>query len=190
MRLSARSLLSPTRSSVRTSENSSAKAPFHALDQPRDRTEEANACFDRYRQQIECIGEVVADLRPARRRATTEQQTRNDEANDAEEAREEQRRTERLAGDCRHEQRRNDAAGDQQKPVHDIGLRGNAAREAGRSEALRQSIGQLLRDQPLAEPLDRAVVISAATCRREPRRTPPTTGGRLRRPSAGAGPRP
>ncbi len=42
------------------------QGPFHALDEPRDRTEEANACFDRYRQQIECIGEVVADLRSAR----------------------------------------------------------------------------------------------------------------------------
>ena len=73
MRLSARSLLSPTRSSVRTSANSSASGPVHALDQPRDRTEEANACFDRHRQQIECIREVVADLLAARGRAAAEQ---------------------------------------------------------------------------------------------------------------------
>ncbi len=57
----------------------------------------------------------------------------------------------RVRGD---QQRREDAGRHEQEPVGDVGLRGDPAGETGRGKPLRQRIGEPLRHQPLAEPLD------------------------------------
>ena len=133
------------------------QGPFRALDQPRDRTEEAEACFDRYRQQIECIGEVVADLRAARRGAAAEQELGDGEGDDSEGGCEQERRAEGLTGVRGEQERREDAGRHEQEPVDDVRLRRDPAGETGRGEPLRQDVGEPVGDQPLAEPLDQPV---------------------------------
>ena len=181
MRLSARSLLSPTRSSVSTSENSSANAPsVHSTSRaiapkrPRPASTVTASRSSASGRSLLISARRAARRWPSRSLGTTNPTMPKAPAsmivapNDWPELAAISKRSE-------------DAGRDQQDPVGDILLRSHPAGEAGRGEPLRQDVGELVGHEALPQPLDQPLGIRLRRVAVErPRRRRPAADDRDR----------